>query len=751
MAPSPLNCWEYKRCRREPGGDLAATAGVCPAAADGSFDGLNRGKNAGRICWAVSGTVCDQRTDGDFRQKREACGNCTFFQRVQAEEAARNLVTKFMRFVPLNGNGPPAVQMDIIRVNQGQRFIEQGAKADCAFLIRRGSCILVIEKNKEWIPVSHRSEGDFVDMMALLTGEPHGVTAEAESDMELMIVTRDHLGMLAKEDPDLMTHLTEIVAERFDSGRPMAQRAIGNHIATEIIGRGGYSIVYKGQNTVTRAPVVIKMLRHHLAMEPEFLTAFRREAEIIAGLNHPHIVQVYDIEERFQTVFIVMEFLAGESLKQTCSRPGGLSYVEVEEILIQIAEGLRYAHETGIIHRDINPANIHILPGNVVKILDFGLACPIGTENTDTLGTLQYSAPEQIDGDIADERTDLYALGLTAYEMVTGRPPFAEMEITEQVKRRLREEIPDPALVRPDIPEHLRAAILKACRREPRERYAFAGDLLAALRTGNRKQMQRSEKKTWNRRTTAGKPSRMDVCRKTARAHGESLQGKGRRRNDDCHIIRPLPGDSVLLAVADGMGGENGGFLAAGMVCRRLREAPLLPPDINGSLLGALLTKADKEIARFARANPEYQDMGTTATVVVAATGTAFWAHAGDSRLCLFRNGQLIQITRDQNMAQFLVEEGRIASREAGRHPAAHLLEQCLGQGDCRPDGGEFKTAAGDYLLLSTDGLHDTLSERQIRSILLSTAAWQDIPAALTRRARAAGATDDISAVILRI
>ena len=282
--------------------------------------------------------------------------------------------------------------------------------------------------------------------------------------------------------PTMMMFLTELVADRFDSRRPTADRTIGKYIATDIIGRGGYGIVYKGTHAALNMPVVIKMMRHHLAMEDHFSAIFHNEAQIIAGLKHENIVRVYDIEERFRTIFIIMEYVEGESLKHFLERKQTMSPALAANFLMQICSGLDYAHRKGIIHRDINTSNVIIQPRGQIKILDFGLACPIGTEDFGSSGTIFYMAPEQIESHVLDQRTDIYALGITAHEMVTGIRPFPEDDLRKLKNMRLSREIPDPAGRLPDLPEPLRAFIIKACRRDSAQRYQTAAEALAALR-----------------------------------------------------------------------------------------------------------------------------------------------------------------------------------------------------------------------------------------------------------------------------
>ncbi|AOY57051.1 MULTISPECIES: protein kinase domain-containing protein [Desulfococcus] len=481
MGLKKLNCWEVMQCGKEPGGRNADTLGVCKAATDVSFDGINGGKCAGRFCWAVAGTLCGENRQGSFAEKRDSCLNCRFYQRVLAEESVANLRNKFLRFILPGGQRPLIPEMTFRHIPKGERFITQGDVGDQAFVIQRGSCIVVVEKTGELHPIDHRGEGDIVGMMSLLTGERRHAHVEAETDMDVRVIDQKNFDAISSHDPDMMMFLTELVADRFDSRRPTADRTIGKYIAADIIGRGGYGIVYKGKHAALNMPVVIKMMRHHLAMDEAFSAIFHNEAQIIAGLKHENIVRVYDIEERYRTLFIIMEYLEGESLKHFLERHRALPPAIATNFLMQICSGLDYAHQKGIIHRDINTSNVIIQPNDRIKILDFGLACPIGTEDFSSAGTLLYMAPEQIESHALDQRTDIYALGITAYEMVTGIRPFPEDDLRELKNMRLNREIPDPAERVPDLPGPLREFIIKACRRDPEQRYRTAAEAIAAL------------------------------------------------------------------------------------------------------------------------------------------------------------------------------------------------------------------------------------------------------------------------------
>jgi serine/threonine protein kinase len=324
-------------------------------------------------------------------------------------------------------------------------------------------------------------KGDVVGEMAMLTGEPRSAHVAAETDMQLWGLSRRQFDTIAGENPDLRCFLTELLAERFAGRKLIAERTIGKYIITDIIGHGGYSVVYKGVHSGLNRPVAIKMMRHNLAMDAEFLSTFRKEAKIIANLNHENIIKVYDIEELFRTVFIIMELVEGETIKELIHREQKIPYPQIVHILIQICQALIYAHQQGIIHRDVKPANMFIKDGDRVKLLDFGLSCTSGSENHDFTGTVAFMSPEEIEGQSVDQRSDIYALGITTYEMLTGKRPFPEDDLLALLNMHLDQDIPDPAEIRPGIPKKLRQLVLKACALKPDQRYQNVQQVLGDL------------------------------------------------------------------------------------------------------------------------------------------------------------------------------------------------------------------------------------------------------------------------------
>ena len=317
--------------------------------------------------------------------------------------------------------------------------------------------------------------------MAVLTGERRSTHVDAETNMDLWSLNRTQFDTLCQEHPDLRDFLTGIVTDRLSNVKLTAFRKIGKYVIKEIIGQGGWSIVYKGVHARLNFPVAIKMLKHTMAMDDDFLNKFQNEATTIARLNHPNIVKVYDIEEIYRTVFIMMEYLEGFSLDYHLEHMPKLSLPEILDIILQVCKGLEYAHKQGIIHQDIKPDNIFIQTDGVPRIVDFGLACPPGNMDFDLPGTAFYMSPEQIRGDPVDERTDIYSLGITVYEMITGKRPFPEDGIGKLLDLHLKEDAPDPRILVPDLPDELYKFLVQSIRKDQDARLKNITEVISML------------------------------------------------------------------------------------------------------------------------------------------------------------------------------------------------------------------------------------------------------------------------------
>jgi len=373
--------------------------------------------------------------------------------------------------------------MKFRRIKQGERIIRQGEKGNFFYLILQGTCVLNVEKNNLLYNVGQLGPGEAAGESVLLNDEPQKAHVDAEADMDVLSMSREDYEALSAENPDIRNFLSAVLTRRLGYSKVTGERTIGKYTVTEKIGQGGSSIIYKGIHSMLNMPVAIKMLKHEMAMDPDFLEIFRNEAKTIAQLNHPNIVKVYDIEELYHTVFIIMEYLNGTLLKNMLSDKQKLSISQVVDITMRVCYGLEYAHNHGIIHQDINPRNIFIQPDGQVKIIDFGLAIQRGGVDSNFLfpGTIYYISPEQLKGEPVDERADIYSLGITLYEMITGKRPFPGCHMKTIVDWHLHEEIPDSRITMKDLPDELHAFLKRTIRKDPSERYRNVTEALKEL------------------------------------------------------------------------------------------------------------------------------------------------------------------------------------------------------------------------------------------------------------------------------
>jgi len=473
-----LNCWEFMKCGREPMGSKADELGVCQAAADKSFTGKNHGKCAGRICWAVTGTFCGGKVQGAFADKLENCVKCEFYQKVQNEESGRD--ARLSNLILKSLDQQKSANVTYRDIKSGERFITQGDTSDEVFLIQSGSCMPVLEKDQTMYPLDHIGAGELIGILGVFLNHERSTHVIAETDLRLMVIPKSTFDDISKNDPDMLDMLTELITEILDTHRPIAEKNIGKYTATAIIGRGGYSVVYKGIHRDLNMPVAIKMMRHNFAMNPDFLESFWNEAKTIASFNHNNIVKVYDIEKQYRTVFIIMEYLEGESLESVLKRFKVLPEKLAVNYIMQVLSAFDYAHSFGVIHRDINTVNIFVHQNGTVKVIDFGLACSVGDDFMEE-GTIHYAAPEQLEYEDIDQRADIFSLGITAYEIITGQKPFMDENLFTVRTMLVENDIPDPTKLNPDISEVFRDFILKATRRDPNERYQNAKEAMEAL------------------------------------------------------------------------------------------------------------------------------------------------------------------------------------------------------------------------------------------------------------------------------
>src|SRR4051794_38699646 len=258
------------------------------------------------------------------------------------------------------------------------------------------------------------------------------------------------------------------------------------------LGVGGMSTVQLAFDTRLERYVAVKLLAEHLAADDGFVARFRREALAAARLVHPNIVQVYDAgtDERSERQFIAMEYVEGQSCAELLREHGRLAPDEVVDICAQACHGLDYAHRNGVIHRDIKPGNLLVNPDHIVKIADFGIAKAADdsdiTRVGSVIGTAAYLSPEQARGEPAGPGSDLYALGVVAYQLLTGRLPYQGASLTDLARQQDSGPPTDLQQLVPGLSPALSAAIMRALTPDPAQRYAAAPQMERGLRDGLR-------------------------------------------------------------------------------------------------------------------------------------------------------------------------------------------------------------------------------------------------------------------------
>ncbi len=260
----------------------------------------------------------------------------------------------------------------------------------------------------------------------------------------------------------------------------------------QLIGEGGWAETYRGQDLLLGRPVALKLLRSQFAADPALVDRFEREARIAAAISHPNVVAVYDYGTQYGTFFIALQYIAGEDLKQTVVRRGRLPLAESAGVTREILRGLGAIHRAGIVHRDLKPQNVLLGNDGIVRITDFGIAhhslATRVTTHGDAMGTASYMAPEQAQGDDVTPETDIYAVGVVLFELLTGRLPFNRGHAMAILLQHIQEMPPSPSSVAPDagIPAWMDSLVMRAMEKQPADRFSSSTEMIAALDAAGR-------------------------------------------------------------------------------------------------------------------------------------------------------------------------------------------------------------------------------------------------------------------------
>lgn len=389
--------------------------------------------------------------------------------------------TSLFNAVPREACGKLLAGMRVLELENGEPLISQGEEGDCFYVVQEGNLLITRQEDGADRVIGMVGPGEIAGEMALVTGDPRSASVVANTDVRVWMVGRRLFEDTCTEFPELRKFLTWLVANRLSRSFLAADKSFGKYKIHDLIGHGASSLVYRGVHESLGMPVAVKMLKHNMALDRDFRELFGREARTVARLNHPNIVKIFDIEERYRTFFIVMEHVGGGSLHTVLARKQRLFPEEGLRMLLELCSGLEYAHRMGVIHRDIKPGNVLLGEDERVKIVDFGYACRPGTKATEAIGTIYYISPEAIKLQPLDERSDIYSLGCMAYEMFTGQKPSGQGSQREILNWHVKRDIDDPREHAADIPSDLVDVLRRATHRDPAHRFQSVDEMSAAL------------------------------------------------------------------------------------------------------------------------------------------------------------------------------------------------------------------------------------------------------------------------------
>jgi len=373
-----------------------------------------------------------------------------------------------------------AKRMCMLRYDAGEHMIRKGEAVEHMLVIKTGKVTVSLDD----LDVS-LGKGDVLGEIALLSGKPAKANVIAETETEVLALYRDDFEALMAENTEFAKVMTGLMKSRMFGSKGINR--LGKYKILSQLGEGGMSIVYNALDTVLGREVAIKMLKYEIASQPGFKKRFTQEAMTIAQLKHPNILHVIETIEDYSTEFIVMEKLDGYDLKYFLQHQGVFSGEQTCDIISQVAMALEHAgtqRNGGIIHRDIKLANIVLDDQGHVKLMDFGIAMIDGVKPDNYEGTLLYMAPEALQRKPFDYRVDIYALGITAFAMLTGNPPFMASKMDAVVAQHLGEQPPDIATLVPGIPDGLAEFIKLALVKDPEQRISNWHEIQTLLRSG---------------------------------------------------------------------------------------------------------------------------------------------------------------------------------------------------------------------------------------------------------------------------
>lgn len=366
------------------------------------------------------------------------------------------------------------------RWTAGEVMIRQGDPGDSVLVVAEGAARVEVHDGPgparriaDFVP------GDLVGEMALVLREPRSADVIAETDIVAYALSAEDFEAIASRHPDLGLVLTRVVADRLGASASdgLSGKSVDRYRILRCVGRGGMAIVYEAEETAGGRRVALKMMSHRLIYDHAALARFQREADVLETLDHPNIVRIHRRFRAFRTFFIAMELCEGPTLAASVEAAGPVPEPAARAAVGQLSSALSRMHASGVIHRDVTPANVIVAGAGVLKLTDFGLARPIGdaavvpiTERRTVLGTPYYMAPETLSGDEARPGSDVYSLGCVALEALLGRCPFKQTSYAELLEAKRRFTVPPPETIGQGIGPEMHAFLVRALASDPAAR-----------------------------------------------------------------------------------------------------------------------------------------------------------------------------------------------------------------------------------------------------------------------------------------
>jgi CRP-like cAMP-binding protein len=357
-------------------------------------------------------------------------------------------------------------------------IVQQGKQADELIILAEGTAVVRLDRpaERESVVLNQLQPGCIVGEISMVTREPCTASVEAMTPVTAYALSASDFRELSQAHPIIAVAMTHLISSRLGKAQidALCGKVVRDYHVEDRLGRGGMAVVYRAVRTSTGEPVALKM------MDPEYIydrnanQRFQREASVGMTLKHPGIVRVHEQFSAYQTQFFVMDYCGGGTLAHRMRRGKPLAIAESRRILAQIAESLTYAHSQGVVHRDLKPGNILFDDAGNVRLADFGLARaaaePSLTQTGQVLGTPRYMPPEQLTGEIADARADIYALGCIAFELFAGGPPFLSGDFASLFKEKMEWTLPLAEEIHAEITPELYDFLLGSLHPSAKER-----------------------------------------------------------------------------------------------------------------------------------------------------------------------------------------------------------------------------------------------------------------------------------------